>query len=86
MRSMCATPNIVLTNIMACRVYRRTKIGLFRETEVSTTALSDRIRKADIPIAVYAGKSKTTAADPPYHVDIELPIRNYSHPSGIAGP
>jgi hypothetical protein len=78
MRSMCATPNIVLTNIMACRVYRRTKAGLFRESEISTTNMSAKNR---LPVAVYT--SRTKASDTPYRVDIELSNRNNSHPSDL---
>ncbi|KJA18070.1 hypothetical protein HYPSUDRAFT_145589 [Hypholoma sublateritium FD-334 SS-4] len=89
LRSMCATPNLVLTNIMACRVYRRTKAGLFREVEVSTTALSEKNRKPNIPIAFYTSHTKATT-DAPYPVDIECielprlpmsPASNISHPS-----
>ena len=80
MRSMCATPNMVLTNIMACRVYRRTKAGFFREAEISTTALSERKRKPDTPIAFYVSEPQTTS-DQPYHVGIELPDRSQLHPS-----
>ena len=86
LRSMCATPNLVLTNIMACRVYRRTRAGIFREVEVSTTALSDKIHKPNIPIAFYT--TNTTVTTPaPYPVDIELPrlpmspASSNSHPS-----
>jgi hypothetical protein len=31
-RSAIAIPNIMLINVMACRVYRNTKFGIFRET------------------------------------------------------
>ncbi|KAF8199056.1 hypothetical protein BJ912DRAFT_950733 [Pholiota molesta] len=72
MRSMCATPNIVLTNIMACRVYRRTKAGLFRESEISTTNMSAKNR---LPVAVYT--SRTKASDTPYRVDIDDLTKTY---------
>ncbi|KAF9471409.1 hypothetical protein BDN70DRAFT_869212 [Pholiota conissans] len=39
LRSMGATTNIVLTNIMACRVYRNTRRGMIRENEISTTSM-----------------------------------------------
>ncbi|KAF8199025.1 hypothetical protein BJ912DRAFT_845137, partial [Pholiota molesta] len=41
MRSMFATPSLVLTNIMACRVYRNTKFGLVRESEISTSNMEE---------------------------------------------
>ena len=58
LRSMCATPNIVITSIMACRVYRRTRAGLFREVELSTTTMFNKNRKP--------------TSTPPIRVDIEL--------------
>lgn len=35
LRSMGAAVNVVVTNIMACRVYRRTKFAQVRENELS---------------------------------------------------
>ncbi|KAF9041330.1 hypothetical protein BJ165DRAFT_1406291 [Panaeolus papilionaceus] len=39
LRTMLTVPNITLMNIMACRVFRKTKFGLFRETSISTTMI-----------------------------------------------
>ncbi|KAF9563106.1 hypothetical protein CPC08DRAFT_686956 [Agrocybe pediades] len=36
-RTMFTVPNIMLMNVMACRVFRNTKFGLFRESSFSTT-------------------------------------------------
>ncbi|KJA19548.1 hypothetical protein HYPSUDRAFT_189757 [Hypholoma sublateritium FD-334 SS-4] len=41
------SPNVVVVNIMACRVYRRTRMGVMRESEISTSA----IERAGIPIS-----------------------------------
>lgn len=76
LRSMCATPNIVITSIMACRVYRRTRAGFFREAEISTTTM------------MFEKKHKPTST-PPIRVDIGL--RNdightSTHSSGTALP
>ncbi|KAF9044970.1 hypothetical protein BJ165DRAFT_1527913 [Panaeolus papilionaceus] len=38
-RPMFAIPNIILVNMMACRVFRNTKFGLTRDTVISTTFL-----------------------------------------------
>jgi len=38
-RTMFTVPNIVLMNVMACRVFRHTKFGLLRECEISTSSL-----------------------------------------------
>ncbi|KAF9482245.1 hypothetical protein BDN70DRAFT_853708 [Pholiota conissans] len=68
MRSMCATPNIVLVNIMACRVYRRTKAGVFRELEISTIGKSPRTAPQ---ISIHTNRTRTSDG-PPFRVDIEL--------------
>ncbi|KJA14649.1 hypothetical protein HYPSUDRAFT_150082 [Hypholoma sublateritium FD-334 SS-4] len=60
LRSMCATPNIVITSIMACRVYRRTRAGFFRESELSTTTMLDKNRK---PVS-------------PSHIRVDIELRN----------
>ncbi|KAF9045140.1 hypothetical protein BJ165DRAFT_1475549 [Panaeolus papilionaceus] len=36
-RSMFTVPNVALMNIMACRVFRKTKFGVFREVTISTS-------------------------------------------------
>jgi hypothetical protein len=38
-RTMFSVPNIALMNIMACRVFRNTKFGVFRETSISTSRM-----------------------------------------------
>lgn len=40
LRSLATDPYIAVINIMACRVYRRTRTGLIREAEISTTTLA----------------------------------------------
>ncbi|KAF9043113.1 hypothetical protein BJ165DRAFT_1529231 [Panaeolus papilionaceus] len=39
-RTMFTVPNIALMNIMACRVFRNTKFGVFRETSISTSRMN----------------------------------------------
>jgi len=51
-RTMFTVPNIVLMNVMACRVFRHTKFGLLRECEISTSSL----------LKSKAGRSKTLPA------------------------
>ena len=83
LRAMCATPNLVLTNIMACRVYRKTKVGLFKDVEASTSRASEKNRKPIIPIAVHTASTRVVArSDPHYHVDIELPNLPTSYSGG----
>ncbi len=43
-------PYAALVTIMACRVYRRTRMGTIRESEVSTTAI-ERSAVNGIPVA-----------------------------------
>ncbi|PPQ65077.1 hypothetical protein CVT24_003031 [Panaeolus cyanescens] len=38
-RTMFASPDLTLMNIMACRVFRNTKFGLFRETSVPVSRI-----------------------------------------------
>ncbi|PPQ64454.1 hypothetical protein CVT24_008464 [Panaeolus cyanescens] len=38
-RTMLTVPNLTLMNIMACRVFRKTKFGMFREASLSTSRL-----------------------------------------------
>ena len=40
------SPYVVLVNIMACRVYRNTRIGMIRESEISTSAIDRAILPA----------------------------------------
>ncbi len=77
LRSMCATPNIVLVNIMACRVYRRTKAGVFRQLGVSSVGMS---RNTAPVIAISTNRVRTTD-EPSYLVDIELASRKVASPT-----
>ncbi|KAF8953402.1 hypothetical protein BDZ97DRAFT_1767467 [Flammula alnicola] len=50
-------PNVALTHIMACRVFRNTKFGRFREASISTmqlrfTAANDRTTGPGIPLSL----------------------------------
>ena len=68
LRSMCATPNIVLVNIMACRVYRHTRIGMIRESEISTSAIDRAILPAAHAIRFNNNVSIISEANiPPQH-------------------
>ncbi|KAF9044987.1 hypothetical protein BJ165DRAFT_1474700 [Panaeolus papilionaceus] len=46
-RIMFVVPNVVLTNIMACRVFRDTKFGLMRDSLLATSAQMDSTRVLD---------------------------------------
>ena len=85
MRTMFATLNIVLVNIMACRVYRRTKTGLLRETEISTSHImgnSDTSKNRPAMISVHTNRTRTT--DDSYRVDIELANRKNNGPPTLS--
>ena len=64
MRSMFATPNIALLNIMACRVYRNTKFGVFREEEISTSNMNKADAESKLPpFPVFAHRTDLTTTD-----------------------
>ncbi|KAF9045139.1 hypothetical protein BJ165DRAFT_1602816 [Panaeolus papilionaceus] len=63
-RSMFTIPNIALMNIMACRVFRKTKFGIFRETAISTshiisTRVTQGISSNSIPLHLRSGPKIT---------------------------
>lgn len=70
MRSMFATPNIALLNIMACRVYRNTKFGLFREEEISTSNMQKAIESKLPPFPVFAHRSEITTTNSSSGIDL----------------
>ncbi|KAJ3506387.1 hypothetical protein NLJ89_g6892 [Agrocybe chaxingu] len=52
-QTMFTVPNIVLMNVMACRVFRNVKFGKFRETPLSSNRRdNDRSRHSGLPIPV----------------------------------
>lgn len=68
MRSMFATPSLVLTNIMACRVYRNTKFGLVRESEISTSNMKENNNTGLVFGPLFAHSTRATA-DTSYRVN-----------------
>ncbi len=74
---------------MACRVYRRTKAGVFRQLGVSSVGMS---RNTAPVIAISTNRVRTTD-EPSYLVDIELASRKvasqqltaHSQPQNMAG-
>jgi len=53
LRTVFWIPNVLLVNIMACRVFRNTIFGKFRETEIATSLVSKELRKAVIPLPLW---------------------------------
>ena len=41
LRSIGINPYLAVVNIMACRVFRETKAGLIRESEISTSVMRE---------------------------------------------
>ncbi|KAF8198097.1 hypothetical protein BJ912DRAFT_845793 [Pholiota molesta] len=80
MRSMFVLPNLVLVNIMACRVFRRTKTSIFREVEISTWSVGGN-RTAPV-ISIHTNRARTSDR-PPVRVDIEL--ANVTSPTANGG-
>ena len=56
LRTIFAAPNVTLMNIMACRVYRDTLFGLYREAEISSSFISRELNVA-IPLSALEGGS-----------------------------
>ena len=50
LREIFWTPNIILMNIMACRVFTNTILGNFRETEITTSFISREQRAEVTPL------------------------------------
>lgn len=60
-QTMFTVPNIMLMNIMACRVFRNTKFEVFRENTFSTTCLKPTILedKFTIPLSLTSTNATT---------------------------
>jgi hypothetical protein len=59
-----------MVDIMACRVFRNTIFGRFRETEIATILISREL-KADIPLPLLERElgSRTKQEDDPFGTD-----------------
>ncbi|KJA18348.1 hypothetical protein HYPSUDRAFT_191052 [Hypholoma sublateritium FD-334 SS-4] len=57
------SPYVVLVNIMACRVYRRTRMGTIRESEISTAAIGRAAIPVIHPIMFNHNYSTTSLSD-----------------------
>ena len=53
LRTVFWVPNVLMVNIMACRVFRNTIFGKFRETEIATSLISKELRGAVIPLSLW---------------------------------
>ncbi|KJA22769.1 hypothetical protein HYPSUDRAFT_638112 [Hypholoma sublateritium FD-334 SS-4] len=56
------SPNVALVNIMACRVYRRTRMGMIRESEISTSAIGRAIPLAVTHPILFNNNSTSTSS------------------------
>lgn len=63
LRMLASAPYVVLVNIMACRVYRRTRMGVIRESEISTSAIDRAILPA--PHAIMFNNNNSTTSEAP---------------------
>jgi hypothetical protein len=53
LRTVFWVPNALMVNIMACRVFRNTIFGRFREAEIATSLISRELRGAVIPLPLW---------------------------------
>lgn len=80
-RTMFTVPNIALTNIMACRIFRKTKLGIrtpgtsfFGTTSRSTARATDPRTPDGIPLALRRrGAPHDTTTTMMSDIDIETP-------------
>ncbi|KAF9471757.1 hypothetical protein BDN70DRAFT_887762 [Pholiota conissans] len=84
MRSMCATPNIVITNIMACRVYRNTRFGLIREKEVATTTMKGLPKAKPFPLFPLFAHTKATTDGGFTGMTYDVPLSDITTKLGVA--
>ncbi|KJA22770.1 hypothetical protein HYPSUDRAFT_185831 [Hypholoma sublateritium FD-334 SS-4] len=66
LQSSWLSPNVVIINIMACRVYRRTRMGMIRESEISTSAIGRAIPVTH-PISFNNNNPTSSNATVPHH-------------------
>jgi len=57
LRTVFWLPNVILVNIMACRVFRNTIFGNFREAEIATSIISRELRAEVIPLPLWERES-----------------------------
>lgn len=57
-----------LINIMACRLFRRTKSGVIRESEISSSVANQRIQQAPVRFAFGTGSSTEIVSKEMVHV------------------
>ncbi|KAF8800060.1 hypothetical protein BYT27DRAFT_7236154 [Phlegmacium glaucopus] len=71
-RSAVGIPNVMLINVMACRVYRNTKFGIFRETTVDMVLPTEN-PDSDISIVFRRGNNSTSvqSGGTPKELDVE---------------
>lgn len=50
LRPLANVPYVVIVNIMACRVFRRTRTGVIRESQISTSSMTGgRVTQLVVP-------------------------------------
>lgn len=62
LRPVGINPYLAVVNIMACRVFRRTRAGLIRETEISTSVVVEEVlqsRRLTLPSGVGATSDRS---------------------------
>jgi hypothetical protein len=57
LRTVFWLPNVIMVNMMACRVFRNTIFGKFRESEIATSIISRELRAEVVPLPLWEGDS-----------------------------
>ena len=71
-------PYATLVNIMACRVYRRTRMGTIRESEISTTTIGCVVNAPPVAQTVMFNDNSTTT-------NTAVPHNNSRHDAAVQG-
>jgi len=61
-RTMFTVPNIMLMNIMACRVFRNTKLGVFHENTFNTCKSTIKEDRFTVPFSLTSGNGASASA------------------------
>lgn len=61
LRAMGINPYLAIVNIMACRVFTRTRAGLIRESQISTSAVAEGKASAHHRLVITVGRDTQTS-------------------------
>ncbi len=63
LKALGVNPYLAIVNIMACRVFRNTKNGSIRESQISTSVVVDEMMSAPHRVIISMGHDSQTVRD-----------------------